>query len=677
MNFDTKYRYYIAFGICIFLGVLFHWNHISEYPSYIHAWAQADHYSITLGFLDNGLNFFKPQTLMYNHQFPNWWTSTTETGITSVDFPLHHYMPAVFMKLLGIQSPAVSRIYILLYSILGLFGVYKLTYLFSNNHLRSLFVMAFAAMSPVFVYYQAGFFPSVPSLANAILGVYFYFNYIRGSKQKKHFYIGIVLLTLAALSRTTFVIPLIAVFCNEFLRIVFKETDWKSKIIPAILSFGAILGYYMYNAYLRETYSSIFIGYLLPPESWADLWKVVREVYVNWFWQYLSKYQYGFILALIVGWIIMRKKIGKPENTTWVLRYVAINFIGVFMFTIAMSHAYIYHDYYFLDTYFLPTLILVSLGCSYFPKIEHKKLAYGFNGLVGVLLILFCVSSIKVQKKRRKYSDYDMATFTKVSYEGSKDFLTDLGVTMDDKILAVDICAPNLPFVMMDRRGHGVFTPTKDNMLTAFEWDFDYVVTQNGYFIDRTYGRYPDVLKHLSVIGNNGRITVSKFHKEPKEQSLNSYLFSGGIKPFYKNTCDFNSAVGSEWTNVIVADSVFENNPMGIMKPEELYGITLIEDSIQQFTEKSCMFRLKARVFIEKGLESKFTLRIQDRKYERRTDIFKLSDYIDASKTGTWQDLEIVTMLPVLNNKKNTLSLFLWNTDKDKLYLDDVSVELY
>ncbi len=59
-----------TFILCfiIILGFIYHHKYINEFPSHIHAWAQSDRYALALGFIDNGLNFFKPQTMVYNHK---------------------------------------------------------------------------------------------------------------------------------------------------------------------------------------------------------------------------------------------------------------------------------------------------------------------------------------------------------------------------------------------------------------------------------------------------------------------------------------------------------------------------------------------------------------------------------------------------------------------------------
>ena len=46
------------------------WDYMNEYPSHIHAWAEQDHYALSIGFLNNGFDFFHPETLIYNKQFP-------------------------------------------------------------------------------------------------------------------------------------------------------------------------------------------------------------------------------------------------------------------------------------------------------------------------------------------------------------------------------------------------------------------------------------------------------------------------------------------------------------------------------------------------------------------------------------------------------------------------------
>ena len=191
-------------------------RYINEFPSHIHAWAQSDHYALAIGFTNNGFNFFKPETLIYNHQLPNGWKTQDKTNITPVDFPINNYIPALLMKLFNNRDPAVYRLYILLYSIIGLFFLFRIGLLFTKNSWLSLFLVLFATSSPVYAYYQAGFLPSIPGVSNVLIG---YFAYLLWMKQRKirFLIIAVLFTTLAALVRTPFNIYLITLFCVEIL----------------------------------------------------------------------------------------------------------------------------------------------------------------------------------------------------------------------------------------------------------------------------------------------------------------------------------------------------------------------------------------------------------------------------------------------------------------------------
>ncbi len=141
-----------AFFIIV-LGVFFHKDNLNEFPGFIHARAQSDRYALALGFVDNNLNFFKPQTCILNHQYPKTWIEPSDSPVTAVDFPLHDYIPAIMMKITGSRSPWAFRIYILLYSFIGLFFLFRLSVMLTGDYIRSWLVVLFAATSPVFVYY--------------------------------------------------------------------------------------------------------------------------------------------------------------------------------------------------------------------------------------------------------------------------------------------------------------------------------------------------------------------------------------------------------------------------------------------------------------------------------------------------------------------------------------------
>ena len=211
-----------VFFLLLISGCFFHLNNINEFPLFTHAWAQADRYAISLGFLDNHFNLFYPQTFVLNSQFPGDFLVAGNTGITSVDFPIHEYIVAGLMKIFDTTEPWIFRVYELIIGIIGFLYLFRISRLFNINFGGSIFITLFAALSPVWVYYQAGFIPGVTSLSFTIIGLFYYFNYQLTSNSKLLPF-AFLFLTIAAASRTTFIIPLLTILIIEALNFIQKK----------------------------------------------------------------------------------------------------------------------------------------------------------------------------------------------------------------------------------------------------------------------------------------------------------------------------------------------------------------------------------------------------------------------------------------------------------------------
>ena len=160
---------------------------------------------IALGFIDNGFNFFLPQTNNLDPQFPGNQPLSERKGITSIDFPAHPYFVSIIMLLTGNDSPFIFRAYNILWGLLGMFFLFLIANELTKSFLKSVFIVLFAFTSPVYLYYQNGFIPSIPSIAASVVGLY-YFLKCQRSESKKHFIVSVVFFTFSALTRTPFVV---------------------------------------------------------------------------------------------------------------------------------------------------------------------------------------------------------------------------------------------------------------------------------------------------------------------------------------------------------------------------------------------------------------------------------------------------------------------------------------
>jgi len=500
----------ILFTVFIVIAALSFYAHrkeLHEFPTHIHAWAQCDRYALALGFIQNGFDFFHPQTYVLNKQFPHDFHLPYENGITAVDFPIHDFIPALLMKITGDTSSFYFRIYILLYSIAGLYFLFLLGLRITGYRPYAVFIVFFVIFSPVFFYYQAGLLPTIPSLANLIIAYYYYFRY-KESQKINFFIVGIFFLTLSVLSRTTYGIFMIAILIQELYSAA-KNRRFSLKITGTfMLSIILIGSYLIYNHYLRIRHGSMFLSHPLLPDNLQQLPDLVSEIYQRWFYQYFSSFQYFFLLLIVVMAIVssLWKRRFPDETDKLLIVQFVIATAGVFAFFLVMIRQFQSHDYYFLDT-FLPVFILVLLLCFRFIRL-NKASRFVFLGVMLIFLVGFAVKTKTVQQQRRNTGGWDRQWMTMNNFWGSEILLDSLKIPQSAKILVLDAYAPNIPFILMNRSGYAVMITSEENIRQALTWKYDYIVTQDMYYISDLFLLYPGILNQIDRIGSNKKISV-------------------------------------------------------------------------------------------------------------------------------------------------------------------------
>lgn len=523
-----------AVAVVLLAAVIIQYRYMNEFPAFIHAWAQDDRYALAVGFLNNGFDFFHPETMIYNKQFPGWWAEASPTTVTAVDFPIHEYVVALLMKLLGTDSPWVFRGWSLLCSLVGLLFLYRLSFLLTRSFFKSLMVVMVTMTAPVYAYYFNGFIPSVPAFALAVAAVWAYVVYYRSGKGG-YFSLGVALFTLAMLIRTTFAIPLIAVCAFELLRVLCGESGWKNKIPVLLIAAVCYGGWFAWNSHLRAACGSLFLNELMPPRSGAEVRELLADTWRNWGFQYFQIWHYLLFLLVVVAALAaaLRKKrvaavlrrrnavvlpkssssddccgrevmdSGKKAVPLWLLP--AIMLFGDLLFAVAMMRQFPQHDYYFLDSFFLPLLLLFAclLGWLPQPRLKWVKPASVLVASAWVLLMLS--HTVKTQKERRWLGDEAYQCY--LHFQDADRFLDSLQVPADAKILALYAYPQNGPFLQMRRKGYTVMRHKEPVVRAALRWNFSYIVVENEIFRAHFEER-KEVLCRLSRVADNGRIAL-------------------------------------------------------------------------------------------------------------------------------------------------------------------------
>ncbi len=473
-----------------------------------HAWANADHYAISLGFLNNSFDFFHPETYCLNPQFsPNQKSKTDfwqyppnhATGITTVDFPIHQYTVAILMKIFHTKSPAVFKWYTLLISLLGIYFLGKTIFLHTKSYPWSIFLQLFVLLSPTYSFYASSFLPSSPALAFLFISSYFISKYFLQSDHKS-FLIGIVFLTFAALMRFPFINYLIAFVCYYTLQLIIYKKRFVKNTLLCLVAISFVMLYFFYNKYyLFKNFGSNFLSYPLPPNSFKNAILTIFYTLYHESWRYFTIIHYGLLMYFGIIVFKHRKQLNLKKP---ILIYLSIVTLGILTYMFLMLQQFVAHDYYALDTFF-PILIFWMIGVyTYIPKhFLHSKLRYGllFSTIILNLLVFY------FGYKARDWSPLEK---TRKNFANANTVLDSLQIPTSAKVLLIDSYSPNLAFIQLNRKGYCVMDTTKDNIQKAMQWNYDYIITQNFSYQESVLTPYPKFKEETRVFFSNNRFTI-------------------------------------------------------------------------------------------------------------------------------------------------------------------------
>ena len=660
----------VALMAIVFIGFTcyLHSPDMTKPPGGMHTWAQSDHYALARGFVENDLNFFLPQTALYNHQFPNNWQTPDPDCITAVDFPIHNYIPAVFMKITGSDSTLIYRCYMLLLSFAGLFCLYRLAFMFNKSAILSFLVVAFVACSPVFTFYQIRFIPSIPSLSTALIGLYYYFRYRRDNSMKA-LIVAVVFLTLAAMTRLTFTIPLLAVFGVEFIRLFREPENRVKKIVVALSSIVFILSYMLYNAYLRDTYGSLFLNVLMPITSFRDLIDSTLDIFGLWKMEYFTRWHYLLFAALcaVFGYRFIRKKhIRAPFSYTALLIFLLS--LGCVLFYLAMCEQFKAHDYYFADTFFVPIILVL---CVLTQQLTIRNTLQ--NVLLYVCSCLLIVGmayrNTLVQESRDEREKWGKNDYTTYCYEGSNKLIEELKIPKSEKLLVLTTVSPNIPFMEMKRSGYMTHNNATQNLQLMMKFPVRYVVFQTELFATEIYASWPGVINYLEIIGSNGRITVCrKTDYTPK--SLFQFLQLDTKTPVFSG--DFADTTVSQWEATVrrfdETDKTFE-----FLSADEFGPVLKLRAN--SLFDKDRILIYEGDILWDQEKDIEFVLSFAEGKELTMFKVYSLKNTMN--KPGEWCHFRFVLTIPKSAASRIELSAYLHNSDAVNYRVKNVKSSLY
>ena len=506
----------LLLGLLLGLSGWLYAGFLGLYPSFNHAWAQADWLAIALQFRARGYHFFYPATF----------NLLTTDGVTGAGFPLPAYVSALLMGLVGRDAPGLMRGVTLAASLGGLLALFGLVRRASGSAGKGAAAALFAFFSPIYVFYQANFLPSVPAFAAALVGYYCFYRALQGRSPRagrRWLAVAGAALTLAAAMRAPFALPLLCTLGHLVVlrpRRTAAELGWWAVMTvygAAVLFLAAA---FLHNEHLsRVHHGSMFLTRTRAFASWAEFVSVTQTVREYWLWSILSKPQW--LLLLLLAGAVGAQQGRRLWHSEWLGHWLALAAGGAAYYGL-MGPLFAIHDYYLLDAFFLP-LVLAFGGCLVAwqaPAGWRARLAAAAVLLLGSATLWKAQAE---QHRRTKPPPTDKSVLTRNNFLTSARWLDSLGVPRTATLLVLDAYSYNLPLLLAQRRGWTLLqnrnSPenlTPENLSRALSTlPADYVVTQNATFEQEVARVYPAIRQRLQRVANNGRLTLWRIRRAP------------------------------------------------------------------------------------------------------------------------------------------------------------------
>jgi len=622
------------------LAIVFYWSSMTLFPTHVHAWTQSDRLAIAMCFQQNGFDFLHPCNF----------NLITTQGITAIDFPISEYIVAGISSIFNWDIIIIFRSYILILGLIGLYFVYRFFALFTSDGIKGIVMMLFTFLAPFYTYYLNGFLPSIPAFTFLFIGLYYLLNNWN-TNNNKHYLIGIGFLTLAALIRLPFVIPLFAFLCLK-VWLSIKEKNNITQLILPFLGIVFVAGYWFYNQYLATIYGSIFLSKFLSIDSLETLSITLSEIKLRWASEYFSPYHYLIIIGII--WIIVWKTV-NPFNSSSIqkklFRFSMIYMIGCLVFFILMGQQFVDHDYYLIDTFFPVLLLLFGLSISYITiKPEYRNMA---TALFFIFAISMITNTKTVLNERYKTHKIDREKIAYRAFKDARILMDKIQIPESATVLAMDAVTTNSPFILMNRSGVAILTTDSTNIKNGLDLQLDYVAMIDTFLFSDVYFNYPNIIKELDLVDQTPKVRLFKPTKD-----INSIGFFKQL--YHYSQLDFNNLNDSIPTGY---SNITPNNELQLELNEHIeYGLTYSQ-IINSNDSTPIDVVVDADIWMP-DTNSTATLVVS---YGDYYEPYYIQNNIDT--TGVWGHIQFRTQLPF--KKQEELKVYFWNADRSYMKYDN------
>ena len=505
----------VAGLLFLLLSLVYYAPSLGWLPQGIHEWAQSDRLSLAISFYNNGLNFFRPQTL----------NLTSIDGVAGVEFPIVPYLAALGAKVFGKSSLIVIyRGLNVSTAWLSYWFLFRLVFERTRHFVAALLPGVFLATSPVFAYYAGNFLPDPVGVAITLVASYYLLRFAQ-HQQFRDLLRAICFFTLATLIKTSAAIYLMAAMGSVVLWTYLYATvlTLRQKLWFMVLCAGSLLlvvGYALYNRHLNEVYSSTsFLAQPMPIESTEQYEMVITRINDLWLYEYFTKPHYFIFKCCGVVCLLSLLRIVRTE---WLWAgQIILAAIGSWVFFKLMGRQLADHDYYVLAPCWPGIILLVALAAVQATSWQLPRMQWNYGlrfinyaafgaALIGLIWVALPQYRARMSDDYPPFSDY----YTYRWMRGGAAAMQAAKVPATATLLVLGEDAPNLSLVYFDRCGL-VWKPDISRMPSTELLDkmtnagLDHLLMRQEVFQGLAQA-HPDLLPAFTELISNGQYVLLK-----------------------------------------------------------------------------------------------------------------------------------------------------------------------
>lgn len=445
----AKANSYQVLALVLFMlaGAVYYIRFLGELPTGVHTWAQCDRYSLALMFYDYGFQFLKPRT----HSL------LSIGGITGVEFPLQPYLAALGGLLVGRNGIVdVFRALDVLMAVVGFYYLFRLVYERTDNVAAGLLPGVFLLASPVFAFYAGNFAPDPFSLSLTCVAYYYWLRFFDGHCLRD-LLLTLALMTLASLVKTTSALHFMGLLGITGVYLVVQPTILSIRqrvyVLGAVVAaIGALVGFYLHNQMLNETYQSIvFRASVNPIDTPEILQSVLYYINRDLRLEYGTP-THGWVSLVSLGLVVLFSR--QLVRHYWpLLALLGVALVAGAVFWKVMGAGLGVHDYHMICVLAPPVLLVLILALLGLGSLQGWLRHASSVALIGLTVFLLVNGYTRLgQRMSDDYLPFS-AYYTHTWMRGGAEEMSRAAVPATSSVLVLNEDAPNVALVYFDRRG--------------------------------------------------------------------------------------------------------------------------------------------------------------------------------------------------------------------------------